>query len=433
MSWFLALRTLFGAKNLVEAKVQNEKCLRESRREFDYHGIKIVETYDSKGHRYFNDEEIEVRYINGGDGHFEDWYVVKSTGCPLFPVDWELDEKREREQKQQEADAKERAEAYDKLAYTKWDYRFNGSVLVEVKTGKILWGIVKVEDQRIPCGPPTIKMKWPPKPENEYYKFYIDDDFLNKRGQIMGTKSYFPNNIDENAVPVRISHEEYEELDLLWRTELGYHYGLPEAAQKYQWWRKMHPDDWDLNYKKYNPLKNAMTPFFNNEIKPDRRKEGEALKQRSEEERIRRGWPRFIVGENEWKIDNPYAYMALWWGCLYDPENCDEFGNQIWDADIFEHTCEAYEIPTSEVKNTMTAQRPFYVTFYVPSMSDSLFLQASVPAYKVCSFPVKFLCLIPEQHMSGMFKKYGSGAWNVLSHPHAAMPVKHIALSGDAH
>ena len=86
MSWFLALRTLFGAKNLVEAKVQNEKCLRESRREFDYHGIKIVETYDSKGHRYFNDEEIEVRYINGGDGHFEDWYVVKSTGCPLFPV-----------------------------------------------------------------------------------------------------------------------------------------------------------------------------------------------------------------------------------------------------------------------------------------------------------------------------------------------------------
>ena len=138
MSWFLALRTLFGAKNLVEAKVQNEKCLRESRREFDYHGIKIVETYDSKGHRYFNDEEIEVRYINGGDGHFEDWYVVKSTSCPLFPVDWELDEKREREQKQQEADAKERAEAYDKLAYTKWDYRFNGSVLVEVKTGKIL-------------------------------------------------------------------------------------------------------------------------------------------------------------------------------------------------------------------------------------------------------------------------------------------------------
>lgn len=118
---------------------------------------------------------------------------------------------------------------------------------------------------------------------------------------------------------------------------------------------------------------------------------------------------------------------------MYDPENCDEFGNQIWDADIFEHTCEAYEIPTSEVKNTMTAQRPFYVTFYVPSMSDSLFLQASVPAYKVCSFPVKFLCLIPEQHMSGMFKKYGSGAWNVLSHPHAAMPVKHIALSGDAH
>ena len=118
---------------------------------------------------------------------------------------------------------------------------------------------------------------------------------------------------------------------------------------------------------------------------------------------------------------------------MYDPENCDEFGNQIWDADIFEHTCDAYEIPTSEVKNTMTAQRPFYVTFYVPSMSDSLFLQASVPAYKVCSFPVKFLCLIPEQHMSGILKKYGSGAWNVLSHPRAAMPVKHIALSGDAH
>ena len=60
MSWFLALRTLFGAKNLVEAKVQNEKCLRESRREFDYHGIKIVETYDSKGHRYFNDEESRL-------------------------------------------------------------------------------------------------------------------------------------------------------------------------------------------------------------------------------------------------------------------------------------------------------------------------------------------------------------------------------------
>lgn len=34
----------------------------------------------------------------------------------------------------------------------------------------------------------------------------------------------------------------------------------------------MHPDDWDLNYKKYNPLKNAMTPFFNNEIKPDQKK-----------------------------------------------------------------------------------------------------------------------------------------------------------------
>lgn len=63
------------------------------------------------------------------------------------------------------------------------------------------------------------------------------------------------------------------------------------------------------NYKKYNPLKNAMTPFFNNEIKPDRRKEGEALKQRAEEERIRREYPKVDLLTNERKMAFCMVYL----------------------------------------------------------------------------------------------------------------------------
>ena len=39
-------------------------------------------------------------------------------------------------------------------------------------------GNCKSRRSKNPLWPPTIKMKWPPKPENEYYKFYIDDDFF---------------------------------------------------------------------------------------------------------------------------------------------------------------------------------------------------------------------------------------------------------------
>ncbi len=59
----------------------------------------------------------------------------------------------------------------------------------------------------------------------------------------------------------------------------------------------MHPD-WDYNYKRFNPLKGAMTPFFKNQIEPRRNEEADALEQRASEEEEKRGWADEMLEEN---------------------------------------------------------------------------------------------------------------------------------------
>ena len=107
MFWLVALRALFSVKNSVDSKVADETQLRQSKTEFYYHGVKVVEQMDAHGHRYFNGKEIRVDSILNKYGRYEDWYVDKKSGEKLFPVDWEMMELREKQRKKMAQDAKD--------------------------------------------------------------------------------------------------------------------------------------------------------------------------------------------------------------------------------------------------------------------------------------------------------------------------------------
>ena len=47
MFWLVALRALFSVKNSVDSKVADETQLRQSKTEFYYHGVKVVEQMDA--------------------------------------------------------------------------------------------------------------------------------------------------------------------------------------------------------------------------------------------------------------------------------------------------------------------------------------------------------------------------------------------------
>ena len=166
MFWLVALRALFSVKNSVDSKVADETRLRQSKTEFYYHGVKVVEQMDAHGRRYFNGKEICVDSILNKYGRYEDWYVDKKSGEKLFPVDWEMMELREKQRKKMAQDAKEYAEAFDEIAYRVEDRRFgdcSNEVAKEIATEAIIRGIIAVQDFRIPCGPPTVDRKYPPK------------------------------------------------------------------------------------------------------------------------------------------------------------------------------------------------------------------------------------------------------------------------------
>lgn len=358
MFWFMALRALFGIKDSVDSKVADEKRLRESKSEFYYHGIKVVEQMDSHGRRYFNGKEIRVDSVLNKYGQFEDWYVDKGSGEKLFPVDWEMMELREKQRKKMADDAREYAEAFDQLAYTVEDRRFGtrlNDVVKEVATGAVIRGIIAVQDARIPCGPPTVDRKYSEKPEVEYYKFYLDDEMVQNRGQMVGTPAYFPMNLEHAADPIRITKNEYDKLKLPCdRCKLCYYSYSVRDAQEYDWWREMHPD-WDYNYKRFNPLKGAMTPFFKNQIEPRRDEEADALAERASEEKGKRGWADEMPEENTGIMLNPpFDWLVTGWHYQYEVDGClwnrkDEFGN-FYVEGIFLRCCKAYGVDELEIR-----------------------------------------------------------------------------------
>lgn len=358
MFWLVALRALFSVKNSVDSKVADETQLRQSKTEFYYHGVKVVEQMDSYGRRYFNGKEIRVDSILNKYGRYEDWYVDKKSGEKLFPVDWEMMELREKQRKKMAQDAKEYAEAFDEISYRVEDRRFgdcSNEVAKEIATEAIIRGIIAVQDFRIPCGPPTVDRKYPPKLEVEYYKFYLDDEILKSRGQMVGTRLYFPRELEHAVDPIRITKNEYDKLKFNCEiADACYYSDSVQNAQDYDWWREMHPD-WDYNYKRFNPLKGAMTPFFKNQIEPRRNEEADALEQRASEEKEKRGWADEMPEENTHiMMTPPFDWLVTGWCYQYQKDGClwnhkDEFGN-FYVEDVFLRSCKAYGVNELEMR-----------------------------------------------------------------------------------